>query len=74
MFPSRGPDELQWDRVKTKEINFAHPEKFWFIFATVNTIDKQFEIDLVQIHYWCTALMWKIVKMPIADWLPYSPP
>ena len=28
----------------------------------------------VQIHYWCTALMWKIVKMPIADWLPYSLP
>ena len=28
----------------------------------------------VQIHYWCTALMWKIVKMPIADWLPYPPP
>ena len=26
----------------------------------------------VQIHYWCTALMWKIVKMPVADWLPYS--
>ena len=28
----------------------------------------------VQIHYWCTALMWKIVKIPIADWLPYPPP
>ena len=28
----------------------------------------------VQIHYWCTALMWKIVKMPIADWLPCPPP
>ena len=22
----------------------------------------------------CTALMWKIVKMPIADWLPYPLP
>ena len=31
-------------------------------------------IRLVQIHYWCTALMWKIVKMPIADWLPYHRP
>ena len=28
----------------------------------------------VQIHYWCTALMWKVVKMPIADWLSYPPP
>ena len=28
---------------------------------------------LVQIHYWCTALMWKIGKMPIADWLPCPP-
>ena len=28
----------------------------------------------VKMHYWCTALMWKIVKMPIADWLPYPPP
>ena len=28
----------------------------------------------VQIHYWCTALIWKIVKMTIADWLPYPPP
>ena len=28
----------------------------------------------VQIHYCCTALMWKIVKMQIADWLPYPRP
>ena len=27
-----------------------------------------------KLHYWCTALIWKIVKMPIADWLPYLPP
>ena len=28
----------------------------------------------VKIHYWCTALMWEIVKMPIVDWLPNPPP
>ena len=32
------------------------------------------KFDWVQIHYWCTALMWMIVKMSIADWLPYPPP
>ena len=29
---------------------------------------------IVEIYYWCTVFMWKIVIMPIADWLPYPPP
>ena len=29
---------------------------------------------LVKIQFWCTTLMWKIVKMTIPDWLPYPPP
>ena len=27
----------------------------------------------VKIHYWRISLMWKIMKMPIADWLSYLP-
>ena len=41
-----------------------------FIFIAFIYVFKT--IDLI--HYWCTALIWKIVEMPIADWLTYPPP
>ena len=41
-------------------------EKYFFYSGCI-----EFSHFFVQIHYWCTALMWKIVNMPIVDWLPY---
>ena len=48
----------------------------WLCKNTIGNRHKRvsFPMTLGQIHYWCTALMLKIVKMPIADWLSYPPP
>ena len=46
---------------------------FWSPHLSVSEICQTATHLLVQIHYWCTSLMWKIVKMPIADWLAYHP-
>ena len=57
---------------------FHHTFQNW-IYALVKSCRQQGHfngqfVHLVQIHYWCTAPMWKLVKMPIADWLSYPPP
>ena len=53
--------------------NFPDQGAKIFDFAAQDVLDCSERLS-VEINYWCTALMRKMVKMPIAHWLPYPPP
>ena len=63
--------DISKNRFLTRKSNRTKISRFYNFEITIFSGKK---IYWVQIHYWCTALTWKIVKMPIADWLFYPPP